>query len=320
MREPAAREPPRALVIAAFAAVYVLWGSTYLAIRFAIETTPPFLMAGIRFVAAGAILYAWARWRGDPRPTRHEWRSSVLTGGLLFLGGNGAVVWAQQWVPSGVAALLVATEPMSLVLLDSLGRRSRPHGRILGGLALGFAGVAVLIGPGEILGGGRVHVAGAVVLVFGAFAWAAGSLYSRSAKMPASPAMATALTLLEGGALLLVASVLGGEPFAFNPGAVSSRSLFALLYLLTAGSLVGFTAYLWLLRVSTPARVATYAYVNPVIAVVLGALFAGEALTPRIGLAAAVIVGAVALIISSRPHAAEASAGVRADTEIREAS
>lgn len=306
--EPVMREPSRALVLAAFAAVYVLWGSTYLAIRFTIETIPPFLMAGVRFATAGAILYAWARWRGVARPTREEWRSSFLAGGLLFLGGNGAVVWAQQWVPSGVAALLVATEPMSLVLLDSLGRRSKPQGRILGGLALGFAGVAVLIGPGEILGGGRVHAAGAAVLVFGAFSWAAGSLYSRGAKMPANPAMATALTLLGGGALLLVASFLRGEPFGFDLGAVSTRSLLALLYLLTAGSLVGFTAYLWLMRVSTPARVSTYAYVNPIIAVGLGALFAGEALTTRIGLAAAIIVGAVALIISARTHASESPA------------
>lgn len=303
--EPVMREPSRALVLSAFAAVYVLWGSTYLAIRFTIETIPPFLMAGVRFAAAGAILYAWARWRGVARPTREEWQSSFLTGGLLFLGGNGAVVWAQQWVPSGVAALLVATEPMSLVLLDSLGRRSKPQRRILGGLALGFAGVAVLIGPGEILGGGRVHAAGALVLIFGAFSWAAGSLYSRGAKMPASPAMATALTLLGGGALLFVASLLRGEPFGFELAAVSTRSLLALLYLLTAGSLVGFTAYLWLMRVSTPARVATYAYVNPIIAVGLGALFAGEALTPRIGIAAAIIVGAVALIISARAHASE---------------
>jgi len=299
------RQPSRAMVIAAFAAVYVLWGSTYLAIRFAIETLPPFLMAGARFVTAGAILYAWARWRGAARPSRVEWRSSFLTGGLLFLGGNGAVVWAQQYVPSGVAALLVATEPMWLVLIASLASGSRPHGRIVAGLALGFAGVTILIGPGEILGSGRVHLAGAAVLVFGAFSWAAGSLYSRGAKMPANPAMATALTLLGGGALLFVASAVRGEPFGFDPAAVSAGSLAALLYLVTAGSLVGFTAYLWLLRVSTLARVSTYAYVNPVIAVLLGALLAGEALTPRVALAAAVIVGAVALIITARARREE---------------
>jgi drug/metabolite transporter (DMT)-like permease len=291
--------PSRMKVYAAFAAVYVIWGSTYLGIRFALETIPPFLMASVRFLAAGSVMYAYARLRGAPAPGRGEWRSAAIVGTLLFLGGNGAVVWAQQWIPSGVAALLVATEPMIFVLLDSLRRRERPKKSVLLGLVLGLAGVAVLIGPGKILGGGRVDVAAALVLVGGATAWAIGSLLSKSARMPASPAMATALTLLCGGAALLVASVARGEPFGFEASAVSGRSLLALFYLFSFGSLIAFSAYLWILRVATTARAATYAYVNPVVAVLLGWAFAGETLTARTLLAAAVIVGAVALIIQT---------------------
>jgi len=293
------RAPSRVSLIAAFAAVYVIWGSTYLGIRFALETLPPFLMAGIRFVTAGALLYAWARARGAARPARREWGAALAIGGLLFLGGNGAVVWAQQSVPSGVAALLVATEPILFVLLDSLRRGRKPHGKVVIGLALGLAGMAILIGPGKILGSGRVDMAAAAILVFGAFSWALGSLFSRGSKLPSSPQMATALTLLGGGALLLTASAVRGEPFGFDPAAVSIRSLTALGYLVTFGSLVGFSAYLWLLRVSTPARVSTYAFVNPVVAVLLGWALAGEPLGPRTILAAGVIVGAVALIIRS---------------------
>jgi drug/metabolite transporter (DMT)-like permease len=291
--------PPRFRVYAAFAAVYVIWGSTYLAIHFALETLPPFLMAAARFLAAGAILYGWARLRGIPTPGRAEWRSAIVVGGLLFLGGNGAVVWAQQYVPSGVAALLVATEPMLFVLLDGMRRRERPRPTVMAGLVLGLLGVAVLIGPGKLLGGGRVDPAAALVLIGGAFCWAVGSLLSRGARMPASPAMATALTLLGGGALLLVASLLRGELSGFDPAAVSARSLVALLYLVSFGSLVAFTAYLWILRVATTARAATYAYVNPVVAVLLGWAFAGESLTARMAVAAAVIVGSVALIIQA---------------------
>jgi drug/metabolite transporter (DMT)-like permease len=291
--------PSRSRVYAAFAAIYVIWGSTYLAIHFALETLPPFLMAAARFLAAGFLLYGWARLRGIPAPGGVQWRSAIVVGGLLFLGGNGAVVWAQQYVPSGVAALLVATEPMLFVLLDGMRRRERPRRAVMIGLVLGLLGVAVLIGPGKLLGGGRVDPTAALVLVGGAFCWAVGSLLSRGARMPESPVMATALTLLGGGALLLVASLLRGELAGFDPAAVSPRSLIALLYLTSFGSLVGFTAYLWILRVATTARAATYAYVNPVVAVLLGWAFAGESLTARMAVAAAVIVGSVALIIQA---------------------
>ena len=311
MAEPAAVVPSRARVYAAFAAVYVIWGSTYLAIHFALETLPPFLMAAARFLVAGGLLYTWARLRGVPSPGRPEWRSAVVVGGLLFLCGNGAVVWAQQYVPSGVAALLVATEPILFVLLFGMRRRERPRRTVMIGLALGLLGVAVLIGPGKLLGGGRVDATAALVLVAGAFCWAVGSLLSRSSRMPESPAMATAVTLLGGGALLLVASVLRGELATFDPTAVSGRSLLALFYLISFGSLVAFTAYLWILRVATPARAATYAYVNPVVAVLLGWAFAGESLTARMAIAAAIIVGSVALIIQAGGERAEASQAKR---------
>jgi drug/metabolite transporter (DMT)-like permease len=288
-----------ARVAAAFAIVYVVWGSTYLGIRFALETIPPFLMAGVRFLLAGGALYVFSRWRGAAKPSWSEWRNAATLGAFLFLGGNGAVVWAQQYVSSGVAALLVATEPMIFVLLDGWRRGRRPEARVLGGLILGLAGVGLLVGPGQILGGGRVHPGAAIVLLLGAASWAWGSLRSSRVELPASPTMSTALTLFSGGVFLTAASLLRGEPWAFDPSAVSAKSILATLYLVSFGSIVAFSAYLYLLKNTTPARVATYAYVNPVVAVLLGWLFAAEPLLPRTVLAALVIVGSVALIIQA---------------------
>jgi drug/metabolite transporter (DMT)-like permease len=207
------------------------------------------------------------------------------------------VVWAQQYVPSGVAALLVATEPMIFVLLDSWRRGRRPDARVLFGLALGLAGVGLLVGPGAILGGGRVHAGAAVVVLLGATSWAWGSLKSSTIRMPSAPTLSTAMTLFSGGVLLAGASLLRGEPWGFDPTAVSAKSLLATLYLVSFGSIVAFSAYLFLLKNATPARVATYAYVNPVVAVLLGWAFAGEPLVRRTVLAALVIVASVALII-----------------------
>jgi drug/metabolite transporter (DMT)-like permease len=293
----------RMRLIAAFAAVYVIWGSTYLAILFAIETLPPFLMAGVRFLIAGALLYGWMRLRGAPRPSGVHWRSATIVGGLLLLGGNGAVVWAEQWVPSGVAALLVATVAFWMVLLEWLRPGGvRPTGAVVLGLVVGFAGLALLVsGAGE---GERVHLLGAAALLFGTVCWAAGSIYARAAPLPASPFTATGMEMLAGGGLLVLVGVLTGELGRFDVGAVSMRSLLAFGYLVVFGSLVGFTAYIWLLGVTTPARAATYAYVNPIVAVLLGWAFAGEAFTPRMALAVGVIVGAVALIVTVRTRPA----------------
>lgn len=291
----------RAEIALAFAAIYVIWGSTYLAIRFAIETVPPLLMAAVRFLVAGSLLYAWLRWRGAARPAPVHWRAAAVVGACMLLGGNGAVVWAEQRVPSGVTALLVAMVPLWMVLLDW----ARPGGRrptltVVTGLALGLAGLLLLVGPEQVLGGEHVDHAGALMLAFGCLAWSLGSVYSRHAPLPASPQLATAMEMLAGGALLLAAAALRGELPQVELAAVSARSLLAIAYLVVFGSLVAFSAYIWLLRQTTAARVSTYAYVNPVVAMLLGWAFAGEPLAPRTLLAAAVIVGGVVLITVSR--------------------
>ncbi len=291
----------RAEVVLAFTAIYVIWGSTYLAIRFAIETMPPLLMAAVRFLIAGSLLYAWVRARGTPAPRRDEWRATTIVGGLMLLGGNGAVVWAEQRVPSGVTALLVALVPLWMVLLEWWRRGGvRPDSRTVAGLALGLGGLALLVGPEQVLGGGHVDHAGAAVLALGSLSWAAGSLYSRHAHLPASPMLATAMEMLGGGVLLLLAAGARGEWAQADLAAISLRSALAAGYLVVFGSLVAFTAYIWLLRVTTPARVSTYAYVNPVVAMLLGWALAGEPLTPRTLVAAAIIIAAVGLITWSR--------------------
>ncbi len=298
---------PRIGVIAALAAVYVIWGSTYLAIRFAVETLPPFLMAGIRFLVAGAVLYGWRRASGVPRPTLSQWRSATVVGGLMLLGGNGGVVWAEQWIESGTAALIVASVPLWMVLLDWL----RPGGRaptpsVWAGVLAGLIGVGILFGSGGE--DGDMYTAGWVVLVLASVSWAIGSLYSRTASLP-GPLLATGMQMLAGGALLVVAGVVTGEARALDPGTFSLRSILALAYLIIFGALVGYTAYVWLLRVTTPAVASTYAYVNPVVAVFLGWLLAGELLTPRIVAASVVIIGAVVLITRSGRRPRSSSGG-----------
>ena len=293
----AAPRPSTARLVAAFAAVYVLWGSTYLGIRFSMETLPPFFTQGVRFALAGAVLYAWERWKGNAAPSRREWLGATITGGLLFVGGSGGLVWAERWLPSGVAALVVATEPMAFVLLEAVRHRRIPKGFVLSGLALGTVGLAVLVGPGDFLGASRYNIWAILVLVAGTFAWAGGSLFSRGSRLPSSPVMATAATLLTGGTLLATVGLVAGELSRFDPSAVSTKSVVATVYLFIFGSLVGFSAYLWLLRVATASRVSTYAYVNPIVAVFLGWALAGEELNTRVFIASAVIVGAVALII-----------------------
>jgi drug/metabolite transporter (DMT)-like permease len=309
--------PSRARLIAAFAAVYVIWGSTYLAIAIAIRTMPPFLMAGVRFVLAGALLYGWMRVWGAPRPSLANWRAAGVVGGLLLLGGNGAVVWAEQRVPSGIAALLVATLPVWMVVIDWLRPRgARPGPMVIAGLVLGLAGVGVLVGPSSLAGGAPVDALGASVLMFGSICWASGSLYSRHAELPSSSSLGMAMQMLLGGALLLLTGTIFGEWQGIDFAAISGASFGALAYLIIFGSLIGFTAYMWLLRVAPPARVATYAYVNPVIAVLLGWMVLAEPITSRTMLAAAIIIGAVALIVTARAPTPR-SAPVRSAAEER---
>ena len=307
MTEP--RRAAKGQVLAAFAAVYLLWGSTYVAIRFAIESLPPLLMAGVRFLLAGAALYAFMRLRGQPAPERRHWRNAALIGALLLLGGNGGVTLAERTVPSGVAALLVAMVPLWMVLLDWLRPGgARPTGRVMAGLAVGFVGMIVLVGPSELAGAGKVDPGGAALVLCGSLAWSIGSIYSRGAALPRNGFVATGMEMLCGGALLLLAGALRGELAGLDPGAFTGRSLGAFAYLVVFGSLVGFTAYIWLLGVSTPARVSTYAYVNPVVAVLLGWAMAGEELTARVLIAAAVIVAAVAVITTGKRPGAQPGA------------
>jgi drug/metabolite transporter (DMT)-like permease len=305
--------PPRWKVVAAFAALYMIWGSTYLAILYAIETLPPFLMAASRFLTAGALMLAWALPRAPRLPSAAEWRAAAVVGGLLLLGGNGAVVWAEQHVPSGVAALLVAVTPAWMVLLDWQWKHGpRPGARTVAGLVLGFLGIALLLGPESLMGAGSIHVTGAIVLVFGSLCWSTGSIYSRAAPSAPGPMVSTAMQMLAGGGLLVLAGAIAGEPARLDLAAVSARSVSAVLYLIVFGSIIGYSAYIWLLRVVSPARVATYAYVNPLVAVLLGWLLAREALTARMAAAAVVIIGGVVLITlqqqQARPAAVEAAA------------
>jgi drug/metabolite transporter (DMT)-like permease len=302
----APRDPAfRTKLVLAFAALYTIWGSTYLAIRVAIESLPGFLMAGARFLVAGAALYAYARLRGGARrPTAAQWRATGVVGALLLLGGNGGVVWAEQRVPSGLASLIVAAVPLWMVLLDW----ARPGGRrpslgVAAGLALGTAGLVVLVGPGVLTGHGAVDSAGALALVVSGFSWAAGSVYAQRAALPDSPLLTTAMEMLVGGTLLVLAAAATGG-MAVRTEAVTLRSVLALLYLIVFGSLVGYTAYIWLLKVAPPAQVSTYAYVNPIVAVLLGWAVLAEPLTPRTWAAAAIIVAAVAIITVSQARRA----------------
>jgi drug/metabolite transporter (DMT)-like permease len=287
--------------VIAFAAIYVIWGSTYLAIRFAVETLPPFLMLAARFGVAGLLLYSWLRLRGLPRPPGQEWIGSTAVGGLLLVGGTGAVAWAEQWIPSGLAALIVAIVPMWMVLLDWLrpgGRR--PTAPVVGGLVMGLAGVVLLVGPIELGGGGRMQYLGSAAVVAGTVSWATGSVFGSSFRVPSVPRMAAALQMTMGGALLLILGTLRGEWTQVDPAGISMRSGLSLLYLIVFGSIIAFAAYVYLLRVSTPARVGSYAYVNPVVAVFLGWALADEPVTGRTLLAAAVIITGVVLIVSGR--------------------
>ncbi len=291
------KKPPAPGVWLALSAVYFIWGSTYLAIRFAIETLPPFLMAGSRFVAAGLLLYGWTRMKGAPRPGLRQWKASAVVGFCLVFCSNGGVTWAEQKVPSGIAALLVATVPLWIVALQWIWKReAKPGIRMTAGLGLGLAGIAFLVLPGKTSGMGPLNPWGTLVLSLSPVTWAVGSLYSRTAPLPASPLQATSMEMVAGGLMQLAFGLFLGEAALFHPGAVSLVSLASWSYLIFFGSLLGFTSYIWVLHKATPALASTYAFVNPVIAVFLGWLLAGEALSPRVFLAASLIVAAVVLI------------------------
>lgn len=297
--------PSRWALWSAFLAVYLIWGSTYLAIRFVVLELPPFLTAGFRHLIVGAILFVGLVVSGTPMPDRRTWIVSGVVGTLLLFGGNGLVGVAEQTVPSGLTALVIAVIPIEIVLIAWLwpgGGIARPRKTVFAGLALGTAGLLVLVGPAAFLGAGRVPLAGALVLVVATLSWATGSVYAKRAKLDASPFVMAAIQSLAGGvACVLVGTALGEWPrLAVVP---SSKALWAFAYLVVFGSLVAYSCYVWLLKVASPARVATYAYVNPVVAVFLGWALAGEPLTWRVALASAVIIAAVAMVASERKPA-----------------
>jgi len=292
--------------------VYLIWGSTYLAIRVMVETVPPFLGAGVRYLIAAVLMlgFLWLRSRLSRSPaarmesvTWREWRSAAIVGGFLLLGGNGFVVLSEQRIDSGIAAIVVAAVPIWMNVFDAVIRRRRPSGLAMGGVAAGFAGVLVLLAP--FGGASAVDPLGIGMVLFASLSWAIGSLYSRHAPMPRSGLLATGMEMLAGGILLALAATVTGEVGGIDPGSWSSGSLLAIGYLVVFGSLVAFSSYTWLLQSAPVSTVATYAYVNPVVAVTLGALLLGEQLTLRTLIASVLIIGAVVAMVTGRPREAE---------------
>ncbi len=287
----------------ALVALYIVWGSTYLGIKIAIETIPPFFHAGVRFLISGLILVIWQMVAGHNLPTRKQWISTAIIGSLLLLGGNGMVAWAEQFIPSGIAALVIASSPMFLVIGEAI----RPNGvkpTWLGivGLLIGFVGIFILVGPSEISGSAtKLNPFGVTTLLFACLFWAIGSIVSKSVDLPKSSLMNTGAQMLMGSISLFIVSLISGELKGWNINTVSTHSLYGLLYLILVGSLIGFASYGWLLQNAPISLVSTYAYVNPIVAIFLGTWFANEALEPRIWLAAGIIVGSVIFINSTRP-------------------
>jgi drug/metabolite transporter (DMT)-like permease len=286
----------------ALLALYIVWGSTYLAIRFAVETIPPFMHASIRFLISGAILFLWRRAAGDATPTTSNWKSTAIVGTLLLLGGNGLVALAEKTIPSGIAALVISTSPFWLVLFESLrAGGTKPNWQSILGLIIGFSGVFILIGPADITGSGQhLDTASVIMLLTAPFLWSLGSIYARGADMPKSSLMSTGMQMLAGSVSLFIVSVLTGELSGFSFAQVSANSWWGLIYLITFGSLIGFVSYGYLLHNAPVSLTSTYAYVNPVVAVFLGWLLANEELNARIGIASAIIIGSVIFINITR--------------------
>jgi drug/metabolite transporter (DMT)-like permease len=288
-------------VILAFVAIYTIWGTTYLAIRVAVTTMPAFLMAGTRFLIAGTVAFTYLRLRRVPLPSRLEWRSAAMIGAFLLVGGNGLVTWSEQQVPSSFAALVVATVPLWMTLFDWLFYQGPAPNKQIGlGLGMGIFGIVLLIGPGQLRGPAAFDWISLVVLLLAPVLWSIGSLQSRRAQQPENVFMTTAMEMLAGGALLIIAGLLTNEASQLNVSSISSDSWLALLYLTVFGSIVALTAYVWLLKTVRPTRVATYTYVNPVIAVFLGWLVLSEPITKQTLTAVVVIILAVMLITSQR--------------------
>lgn len=290
---------PRWLIIAAFLIIYLVWGSTYLGIKFAIETLPPFLMSGFRFMIAGAILYTWAHFQKAPKPQRVHWKNSWIIGTLLILCGNGIVVWAEHFIDSSTAALLITLEPIWVVLLLWLLAGQKPSWLVVIGALVGISGMLLLTGSLSVTGFQKVDIRGIIGISFATLAWAVGSLYSLKAKIPSSYVQATGMQMLTGGFLLLLAGTFTGEWAQTHFENFSQNSILAFIYLTTIGSLVGYTAYSFLLKHAHPSHVSTYAYVNPLVAIYLGWALAGEKINIQTILASGLLITAVVIISSS---------------------
>ena len=280
--------------------LYIVWGSTYLGIKVAIETIPPFFQGALRFLISGLIILIWQKSSGQAMPTRKQWFSTFIIGTLLLLGGNGLVSWAEQFIPSGIAALIIATVPLWLVIMEAVRPGGiKPTWQAIVGLVIGFVGIFILAGPAEISGSKtNLDTFGVIALLFATLLWALGSIYSKSADLPKASMVTTGAEMLMGSIGLMVVSLLTGELHGWDPTGISARSIGGVIYLILIGSIAGFGSYIWLLQNAPISLVATYAYVNPIVAVILGYLFANEPLEPRTWIAAAIIIGAVIFINS----------------------
>ncbi len=299
-------------------ALYIVWGSTYLGIKVAIETIPPFFHAGIRFLISGIILVVWQRSTGQSMPTRKQWVSTAIIGTLLLLGGNGLVAWAEQFIPSGIAALIIGSVPMFLVVAEAIRPNGvKPNWQAILGLLIGFVGIFILVGPAEISGSTtKLNTFGVIALLAACLFWATGSIYSKSADLPKSSLMSTGAQMLMGSISLFIVSGITGELNNWEISAVSYRSIYGLLYLIFAGSLIGFASYGWLLQNAPISLVATYAYVNPIVAVLLGNWIGNEPLEPRIWLATVIIIGSVMFINTrSKPQVRKEARKVTAESD-----
>ena len=293
--------PSRLKLILAFATIYLVWGSTYLAIKFAIESIPTFLLGGLRFTTAGLILYAFLRYKGVPKPELRHWKSAAIVGLMLLTVGNGAVVWSEHIVPSGLVAMVFATIPLWTVLLIWVWKgNARPGASTTVGIFIGLLGLGFLVGPANTPGGPGVDPLAASVLVLASLSWAVGSIYSKGAPHPTSHLLAASMQMTAGGTMLLLIGTLMGEWSEVSAGLISMRSLLSFTYLVVFGSIIAFSAYVWLLRIVSPAYVSTHTYVNPLVAVVLGWAGGGEQLSGPTLTAAIIVVISVVLITSFR--------------------
>ena len=302
-----ASRPASWKILLAFAVIYFVWGSTYLAIRVGVHEVPPFLLAAIRFLVSGIVLYGWMRLKGTPSPTARQWAGAALLGALIFLVDYGCLFWAEQRVPSGIAAVVLATIPVFITLLEiTFLRTQRLTVRLGLALLAGLCGVAVLTLHSFSFGEVPINRTGAAALVLAAFTWSVATILTRRVPLPDSKPMSAAAQMLAGGIQLLVLAALSGEFVGFRAQAVSWNAWFALLYLIVAGSIVGFTAYVWLLHYESPTKVGTYAYVNPVVAVALGYFLGGEAVGPRTTMGAILVLISVITITTTPKRSIEA--------------